>query len=62
MILATVGRDDSNVTYKESEPFTTKVKTMDFSKAVRDLNHNPKIDPREGISKTVEWMKYYYRL
>jgi len=37
--LKAVGRDDSIVTYKEAEPFTTKVKHMDFlnSKAVRDL-------------------------
>lgn len=62
MILATVGRDDSIVTYKESEPFTTKVKTMDFSKAERDLNHNPLVPPEEGIKRTVEWMRRYYRL
>ena len=62
MILATVSRDDSIVTYKESEPFTTKVKTMDFSKAERDLNHNPLVPPEEGIKRTVEWMRRYYRL
>lgn len=62
MILAAVGKDDSLVTYKESEPFTTKVKTMDFSKAVRDLKHDPKVPPEEGIRKTVEWMKWYYRI
>lgn len=60
LILEAVGRDDSIVTYKESEPFTTKIKKMDFSKAVRDLNHDPKIPPEEGIKRTVEWMKGYY--
>jgi dTDP-glucose 4,6-dehydratase len=62
LILKAVGRDDSLVTYEEAEPFTTKIKTMDFSKAVRDLNHNPKISPEEGIRRTVEWMKWYYRI
>ena len=36
MVLDAVGIDDSLVTYKEAEAFTTKVKKMDFSKAIRD--------------------------
>ena len=62
IILEAVGRDDSIVSYKESEPFTTKIKTIDCSKAIRDLDHDPKITPEEGIRKTVEWMKWYYRI
>ncbi len=60
LILKEVGRDDSLVTYKEAEPFTTKMKTMNFSKAVRDLKHEPKVPPEEGIRRTVEWMKSIY--
>jgi len=60
LVLKYVGRDDSIVTYKEAEPFTTKVKKIDCSKAIRDLKHNPKIPPEEGIKRTVEWMKKYY--
>lgn len=62
LILKAVGRDSSLVTYKESEPFTTKVKHMDFSKAVKDLKHDPQVPPEEGIRRTVEWMKWYYRI
>jgi dTDP-glucose 4,6-dehydratase len=62
MVLDAVGIDDSIVTYHEEEAFTTKVKTMDFSKAIKDLKHNPKVSPQEGIKKTVEWMKWYYRI
>ena len=62
MVLDAVGIDDSLVTYKEAEAFTTKVKKMDFSKAIRDLKHDPKISPEEGIKKTVDWMKWYYRI
>jgi dTDP-glucose 4,6-dehydratase len=60
--LKAVGRDDSIVTYKEAEPFTTKEKQMDFlnSKAVTDLKHDPKVTPEEGIRRTVEWMKSIY--
>ena len=39
----------------------TKVKHMDFSKAVRDLKHNPIVTPEEGIRKTVAWMKRFYQ-
>lgn len=62
LILKATGRDDSIVTYKEAEPFTTKIKTIDCSKAVKDLKHDPKIPPEEGIRRTVEWMKWYYRI
>jgi len=60
LILKTVGRDDSLVTYKEAEPFTTKSKPVDCSKAIRDLKHDPKVPPEEGIRRTVEWMKRQY--
>jgi dTDP-glucose 4,6-dehydratase len=62
LILKAVGRDDSLVHYEEGEPFTTKVKHMDFSRAVRDLKHNPRVAPEEGIKRTVAWMKDYYRV
>ena len=61
LVLAVVGRNDSIVTYIEAEPFTTGVKRIDCSKAIRDLRHDPKVSPDEGIRRTVEWMKWYYR-
>lgn len=62
IVLKAIGRNDSLVTYHKAEPFTTQVKHMDFSKAVKDLKHNPKVTPEEGIKRTVEWMKKYYRV
>ena len=62
LVLKAVGVCDSQVTYKEAEAFTTKIKTVDFSKAIRDLNHDPKVAPEEGIKRTVAWMRDYYRL
>jgi dTDP-glucose 4,6-dehydratase len=61
LVLKACGKDDSLVTYKDAEPHTTKVKHMDFSKAEHDLHHNPKITPDEGIQRTVDWMKWFYR-
>ena len=62
LVLEAVGVDDSLVTYEEAEPFTTHVKTIDFSKSIRDLKHDPEVPPAEGIRRTVEWMKWYYRI
>src|SRR2546428_5171961 len=60
LILKAVGRDDSLISYKDSEPFTTRVKHVDCSKAIRDLKHDPKIAPSEGIRRTVDWMRKVY--
>ena len=48
LVLNAVGKDDSLVTYHEAEPFTTKVKHIDFSKAIRDLNHDPQVPPKRA--------------
>ena len=62
LILKATGASENLITYRDSEKFTTKIKTLDFSKAKKDLNHNPQISPSEGIERTVEWMKWYYRI
>ena len=60
MILKKLGKADSLVTYKEGEPFTTKDKIVDVSKAVRDLNHRSTVDLEEGLSRTLDWMAKVY--
>ena len=60
LVLKTVERSARKVTYKDEEPFTTKHKTLDSSKAIRDLDHNPSTPLEEGIVKTVDWMKSVY--
>ena len=60
LILKYSGGNPDLVEYKESEDFTTKHKKVDCTKAIKDLNHNPKVDLEEGIKRTVNWMKDYY--
>jgi len=62
IILKETGANPSLVTYKGLEDHTTHIKTIDFSKSISELGHDPKIDPFEGIKKTVDWMKWYYRM
>jgi len=60
IILETLGKDDSQVTYLDSEPYTTRNKRLDMRKAVRDLGHQPKVTLAEGLPLTLEWMRQYY--
>jgi dTDP-glucose 4,6-dehydratase len=62
LILDYLDKDDSRVEYKKAEPFTTRVKKIDSSKAAKDLGHDPRIPLEEGIPKTIEWMKTLYGL
>lgn len=59
-ILKNLGKDDSKVEYKEAEPFTTKIKTPDASKAKKDLDFKLTISAEEGLKRTVEWFKKLY--
>ncbi len=62
IIIKLIGINDNHVKYFDSEINTTKRKKIDFSKAIKDLGHDPKISPEEGIEKTIKWMKDYYRI
>jgi dTDP-glucose 4,6-dehydratase len=60
LILRCLGRDDRNVTYREAEPFTTRDKRIDLTKAVADLGHECRVSLADGIAKTVDWMRMIY--
>lgn len=60
IILKETGVSPKLAEYMGEEGFTTRVKIVDFSKARRDLRHEPKIDIREGIKRYVAWAKKVY--
>jgi len=60
MILKLLGKDDSKVIYKEAEPFTTRIKRPDSSKAKRDLGFKITVPLEEGLRRTIEWFKKVY--
>lgn len=60
LILKQLGKDDSKVSYIESEPYTTRIKTPDSSKAKRELDFKLVVPAEEGIRRTVEWFKRHY--
>jgi len=60
LILAEVGIGDDLVTYQEAEPFTTRNKRVDVTKAVDDLGHESRVSLAEGVALTVAWMRQVY--
>jgi len=60
LILRHLGKDDRLVAYKEAEPFTTRDKKIDVTKAVAHLDHAARVSLAEGIPLTVDWMKRTY--
>ena len=61
IVLEATGADSNLAQYTGEESFTTRVKVVDFSKARRDLRHNPAVDIHEGIGRYVKWMRSVYR-
>ncbi len=62
IILRILGKDDQDVSYKEAEPFTTKDKVVDVSKAVGDLKHKATVGLDDGLEQTLAWMKQVYSI
>lgn len=62
IVLEATGASPALAEYKGEEGFTTRVKVVDFSKARRDLRHDPKIDIREGVRRYVAWARKVYEL
>lgn len=60
IILEVTGANPDLVEYKKSERLTTKIKKVDISKSVKDLDHKNTVSLREGIELTADWMKEIY--
>lgn len=60
IVLDATGADPSLAVYKGEEAFTTRGKIVDFSKARRDLKHDPKVDICEGIRRYTAWARKVY--
>jgi dTDP-glucose 4,6-dehydratase len=61
-VLKVTGADPKLVEYRDSEILTTKVKQVDVSKAVRDLDHRLTCSLDDGMRLTADWMRGVYGL
>ena len=50
------------ITYKESEVLTTKEKKVNIDLSINELDHKSTVSLKEGVKRTIDWMKEYYRL
>ncbi len=62
IVLEATGASPDLAQYKGEEDFTTRIKVVDYSKARRDLAHDPKVDIVEGVGRYVAWMRKTYGL
>jgi dTDP-glucose 4,6-dehydratase len=51
------GANPSLISYENSEKLTTKIKKVDNSLSIKELNHKETISLKEGVEKTIDWMK-----
>jgi dTDP-glucose 4,6-dehydratase len=56
------GADRKLIEYGESEILTTKIKKLDNTASVRDLDHKESVTLKDGVKETIDWMKKYYNL
>lgn len=54
------GADRNLIEYKESEKLTTKLKKVDISLALKELDLKESIGLEEGVKRTIDWMRDYY--
>jgi dTDP-glucose 4,6-dehydratase len=54
--------DPALIHYADSEVLTTKSKKVDISKSIKDLDHKLTVSLEDGVKKTIDWMRDYYKL
>lgn len=62
MIIKVSGANPSLASYRDSEILTTKVKKVDISKSIKDLDHKNSYSLEEGLTLTFHWMKKAYSI
>ena len=60
VILSCLGKSDAKIVYEDAEPFTTRVKQPDSSKAETYLGFRLTVPLEEGIKRTVDWFQETY--
>ena len=62
VVVKVTGADPRLVHHQETEILTTKLKRVDTSKSVRDLDHRNSYSLEDGMRLTADWMRSDYRL
>lgn len=62
VVLKVTGAKSSLVQYRESEILTTKLKHVDTSKSIKDLDHKNSYSLEDGMRLTAHWMMDVYHI
>jgi len=62
LIWSYTGASKDLIEYKESEMLTTKLKKVNIDLSIDELKHKQTVSLEEGVKRTIDWMKDYYRL
>src|SRR5215475_1231487 len=62
VVLKVTGANPELVHHQETEILTTKLKRVDTSKSVRDLDHKNSYSLEDGMRLTADWMRSVYHL
>jgi dTDP-glucose 4,6-dehydratase len=62
LVIELTGADTKLASYQSEEGFTTKVKTVDYSKSRKDLKHEATINLKEGLTRYIKWMRKIYEV
>jgi len=62
LVIELTGADPKLASYQSEEGFTTKVKTVDYSKSRKDLKHDATINLKEGLTRYIKWMRKVYEV
>ena len=50
------------ITYKKNEILTVRQKRVNIDLSINELDHKTTVDLKEGIKRTIDWMREYYKL
>lgn len=50
------------ITLMDSEKLTTRIKKVNIDLSIEELDHKETVSLEEGVKKTINWMKYYYKI
>ena len=62
VVLKVTGASRQLVNHQDSEILTTKLKQVDTTKSVRDLDHKNSYSLEQGMSLTADWMRRVYEI
>jgi dTDP-glucose 4,6-dehydratase len=62
LVIKHAGCNPNLVQYCDTEAFTTTSKQVDCTKAIQDLGHRSTMSLDDGIYRTIQWMKDFYKI